>query len=272
MARQTRRTRPGDAANLFIRCFLADAGKLLGGLTEEEWHHTLDYFEFRCAYTDQQLTLETAVKDHAIPINQAHCGLHLYGNVLPCCNEANKDKHHVHYRQYVEDVARLAKIEAFVAMTGYEERVKRLGDLRDYCATQYDMITSLSACNYDYLERVLGVDSAVTRTPPEDGLGEAAVTCASKTPKVVGRGGVLPITLDPSPSVLFKKALLIARQAWITIHYADGSTRMTRWKADNITETTNIKGNLRSRPEFRQGKWQQLGIERVSISISQPTA
>src|SRR5260370_34273173 len=83
VARQARRTRPGDSANLFIRCLLSDAGELLGGLAEDEWRQTLDHFGSRCAYTDVPLTLETAVKDHAIPINKTDCGLHLFGNVLP---------------------------------------------------------------------------------------------------------------------------------------------------------------------------------------------
>ena len=42
MAQQTRKWNPGDAANVFVRVILSDAGARLGGLTDEEWQETLD--------------------------------------------------------------------------------------------------------------------------------------------------------------------------------------------------------------------------------------
>src|SRR5438034_6431717 len=114
MARQAKRTRPGDVANAFIRCFLSDAAEWAGGLlTDKQWLDTLEYFEYRCVYADQPISLKEAVKDHAIPINKEHCGLHLYGNVLPCTAEANADKGAKPYHEFVRDPNRRQKIEAF---------------------------------------------------------------------------------------------------------------------------------------------------------------
>ena len=45
MAKQTRRTNPGDAANAFVRVILSDAGAMLGGLTEDEWGKSLEWFD-----------------------------------------------------------------------------------------------------------------------------------------------------------------------------------------------------------------------------------
>ena len=88
MARQTRKWNPGDAANTFIRVILSDAGTILGGITEDDWEQTLAYFNWRCAYTGAKLIGGHIERDHAISMNREHCGIHLYGNVLPATKEA----------------------------------------------------------------------------------------------------------------------------------------------------------------------------------------
>ena len=55
MTQQTRRWNPGDAAHVFVRVILSDAGTMLGGLTEDEWWKTLEWFDGRCAYTGEEL-------------------------------------------------------------------------------------------------------------------------------------------------------------------------------------------------------------------------
>ena len=47
MAKQTRRWNPGDAANVFVRVILSDAGAMLGGLEDDEWRRTLEWFDNR---------------------------------------------------------------------------------------------------------------------------------------------------------------------------------------------------------------------------------
>ena len=41
VAKQTRKTNPGEAANAFVRVILSDAGAMLGGLDEDERRRTL---------------------------------------------------------------------------------------------------------------------------------------------------------------------------------------------------------------------------------------
>ena len=122
MAQQIRRWKPGDAANTFVRVILSDAGAKLGGLTKQEWDRTLAWFGGRCVYTGEALLDGRMARDHAIPMNRAHCGLHLYGNVVPATTEANGKKADKHYRDFVEDPDRLAQIEAFVKESGYWDR------------------------------------------------------------------------------------------------------------------------------------------------------
>ena len=78
---------------------------------------------------------------------------------------------------------------------------------------------------------------------------------------------ILPITLDPANPKVFKDRLLERRAAEITIFYKDGRTLTRPWSAIKFTETSNVFGNLRSRPEFRQGEWQSLGIIKVHVKV-----
>ena len=207
MARKMLRKNPGDVANTFIRCLLADAGEILGGITDEQWSSTFEYFEFRCPYTGVAITDESAVKDHAIPLNKDHCGLHLYGNVLLCTDEANRQKHRHHYRDFVTDRNRLEKIESFLEHTGYWDKAKTLGNLQAYCQTQYEVITGFCQRNKDYLRRITGQISDDSNVL--DATEQIAVGTHSD------RDDVLPISLEPASEAVFKEALLRTKRAWI---------------------------------------------------------
>jgi hypothetical protein len=261
MARQTRRTRPGDAANLVVRCLLADAGNILGGLTEAQWQATLGYFGQNCAYTNKPLSGEIIVKDHAIPINKEHCGLHLYGNVLPCTREANAAKSDRHYREFVIDPIQLQRIEAFIEGSGYTKLVEAVGNLRGFCAHQYEVITGLCARNRDYVQRLIGPTSEELLVGTEDGSESYLVRRVRSKRQIV---------LDPSPAAVFKKLLLQLRRAWITVYYLDGKQETKPWIAERFSANSNVFGNLRSRPEFRNGAWERDGIARVVVSIEKP--
>ena len=81
------------------------------------------------------------------------------------------------------------------------------------------------------------------------------------------RAGVLPITLDPASADVFKAALLLEKAARLTVYYGDGRVEHRPWDAGRFTATSNVFGNLRSRPEFRQGEWQSAGIVKVHVRV-----
>ncbi len=80
-------------------------------------------------------------------------------------------------------------------------------------------------------------------------------------------GEKLPIQLFPEDESQFKRELLRTRRAKIATFYVNGTVTKKTWIANSFTETSGIMANLRSRPEFRCGAWQQRGIERVEVSI-----
>ena len=258
MAKQMRKWNPGDAANAFVRVILSDAGTMLGGLTEGEWRRTLDWFGGRCAYTGEELVDGRTDRDHAIPMNRTHCGLHLYGNVLPVTTDANRRKASAHFRDFVDDPGRLDRIETFFRNTGYWDRIAGFGDLQRYCEAQYRAINALCRVNKDYLANLL------PGSPEENGAENPNRTVVEE------RGKTLPITLNPPKVEAFRDALLREKCAWIVETYRDGQKRVRRWDASNMSETSNIMGNLRSRPRYRAGAWQRHGIESLRASIRKP--
>ena len=80
----------------------------------------------------------------------------------------------------------------------------------------------------------------------------------------------LPITLDPPDSQVFLHALLLTKEAWIEVSYRDGRKEVRRWNATRMRPSSNVVGNLRSRPEFRAGFWQLKGISGLRVSIERP--
>ena len=262
MAKQTRKTNPGDAANAFVRVILSDAGAMLGGLKEDEWRKTLDWFDGRCAYTGQTLAEGETQRDHAIPINRTHCGLHLYGNVVPATRHANERKGGSHYREFLKDGNELERIDAFLRESGYWERVAAFGNLQSYCEAQYRAIDGLCRVNRQYL-------SSLLPTAPQP-RKERETNHAEGAPKAHGGTGALPIVLDPSPETAFRKALLRQRHAWIVEEYGDGRRSVRRWNAANMSESSGIIGNLRSRPQYRKGTWERAGLKSLMVSIREP--
>lgn len=263
MAKQVRSWNPGDAANAYVRMLLSEVGRLIGGITDEQWVQTRDHFDGRCAYTGERLSDDDVVREHAVPINRRHCGVHAYGNVLPASRAANDAKGGLHYREYmrtvVRDDERLAKIDSFVRESSYETRMEPFGDLRHYCEMQYRQIVALGEVGKTYLRSFVDVTAEVDDLPegqPEDD----AVVLESMV------GEPLPIRLDP-PGSAFKERLLATGEAWVTTHYRNGRVKCKRWDASRMSAASNVIGNLRSRPEHRNPTWRRLGIVRVEVSI-----
>ena len=169
-------------------------------------------------------------RDHAIPMNRDHCGLHLYGNVLPATREANRQKAGKHYRDFVEDPEQLERIESFIRESGYWEQVRVFGDLQRYCDAQYRSIDALCRVNRQYLASLLPEDL-------DDGLGSDGVPRDSSS-VVRQEEDTLPITLDPPTTEAFRDALLRKREARIFENYRDGRTIERRWNADNMSESS----------------------------------
>ena len=93
---------------------------------------------------------------------------------------------------------------------------------------------------------------------------------AKQTRREGRQGPTLPITLDPQDSADFLDALLRTKEAWLEVSYSDGRKEVRRWNASFMSTSSNVIGNLRSRPEFRNGTWQKNGIASLRVSVEHP--
>ena len=101
----------GDAQNIAVRCFLNQFSKNFQYFDEYYKNKTLEYFDYKCPYTDVELTSTNMVKDHVIPFNKKSCGLHVFGNVLIVDKKANSDKSSKSLEEYLKNhPERLQKI------------------------------------------------------------------------------------------------------------------------------------------------------------------
>ena len=50
--------------------------------------------------------------------------------------------------------------------------------------------------------------------------------------------------------------------------YIDGRIEQKPWDASRFSVSSNLFGNLRSRPEFRSGNWQAQGIVKVHVRVA----
>ena len=116
---------------------------------------------------------------------------------------------------------------------------------------------------------VRSVKDAVDENTPLVPSQRSDVPPTKKSPWI-GRGTILPITLEPRNTKHFHDELLRTKEAWIQVLYSDGRKEIRRWNAQYMSPSSNVIGNLRSRPEFRAGNWQRNGIVSLRVSIERP--
>lgn len=271
-----KRTYPGDAANIFVRCLLSDIGAIAGGFTKQDWERTLAYFGYQCAYTGKNLTSEDAVMDHVIPHNREACGLHVYGNLIPASKEANSAKSSQDFRDFLrndtnclgdmsetEREERIRSIERFMADSGYEQNMEKLKDLQLFCYKEYEMIKTMCEANKKYFQAFL---QQPTQINEHDGGGYFVNEASLQQDEEEA----LLIEFEFNPIGEFKQKLLEAKKAYITEFYLDGKKKVVAWNANRLTESSNLMNNIRSKTNYRKGMYQQLGIEKLYVSISEP--
>ena len=164
MAGTIKRTNPGDAANIFVRCMLSDISDLLGGFSREDLERTVEYFDYKCPYTGEDISVEYStgkwVLDHLIPHNRESLGLNLYGNIIVTTKNTNSAKSAKNFEDFIryetqgsseEKELRIKKIRQFQKESGYFEKIKNIDDLKDLCKSEYDFVQNrLKSHQADY--------------------------------------------------------------------------------------------------------------------------
>lgn len=113
---------------LLIRFDLGTDTRLL----PKDWEDVIKHFKGKCVYCGKKA--DKLSKDHAIPVNEQHLGLHRIGNVVPACRKCNSDKgarHYVHFCRRQDKYGKIAQRgkEAELDITKYMKDMsyKKLG-------------------------------------------------------------------------------------------------------------------------------------------------
>jgi len=130
----------GDVSNQAVRNILTEISKSISGnFTEQEMYDTLDFFDWKCPYTDKDLRplIEENrggyATDHVYPQNREWCGLNVKGNLIIVDSLANSKKGQDDVEHFLltntevlGDIdiqirqARLDKIKEFQKLCGYD--------------------------------------------------------------------------------------------------------------------------------------------------------
>jgi hypothetical protein len=106
----------GNAQNSFIRNILSNLGN--ESFTENDWKETKSYFKNKCAYCGKAGEL---VMEHAIPINKEKLGEHKLGNIVPACEQCNKNKANKNYREYLgNNLEAIKNIDRYMENRNYK--------------------------------------------------------------------------------------------------------------------------------------------------------
>ena len=146
---------------------------------------------------------------------------------------------------------------------GYWDKVSVFGDLQHYCEAQYRSVDALCRVNRQYLENLtreaLEGDAEADPEPPEP-----------DSPVQIQRGDAAD---HPGSSVAGCVPGCVAARA--VGHGLSRSTAMEGRSSGSGTHETchlssNVIGNLRSRPRYRRSAWKRLGIQSLVVSINRP--
>lgn len=174
-----------------------------------------------------------------------------------CGSEENLESAHVHGRDRNEIIDLVLSESTYngvatVDIAMFEERFKE-----EHHPLEKSILILCRSCHKKY-------DS---KAPQAVSVTKESTELISQPSIVVNNEGYLPITLEPSDPDIFKQELLLTKQAIIETSFSDGRVERKPWNASRFSVSSNVFGNLRSRPEYRSGNWQSKGIIKVHVRV-----
>jgi 5-methylcytosine-specific restriction endonuclease McrA len=129
----------GNSQNLLIRNILSNLGN--ESFDVNDWEKAKRYFNNKCAYCGKSGEL---VMEHAIPINKEKLGEHRIENIVPACNDCNKNKGDKNYREFLgTNIEAIKKIDKYMESQNYiplEDDVK----LKYILNTAYEEVAAIA--------------------------------------------------------------------------------------------------------------------------------
>ena len=273
----------GDVSNQAVRNILTELSKkLYGGITEQEMYDTMENeFDWKCPYTGRDLKASVLAKDgtyatdHIYPQNRIDCGLNVKGNLIIVDKKANAEKDKMDVKTFMETdsdfwtklgvdkstrMARLKKIQDFQKKCGYDpEQIRTAVAL--LMQEHYDAVRVEQERMIDKSLDELSKSGIVTRlTTPTPKSTVLAVTTKSKKSSKIPE-----LIFTPADEKQFKNELLIRKKAHFDLTYASGKKVTSPWNASSFDSDSNLRGNVQSRPFWRNKA--KEGLIKVEVFI-----
>lgn len=273
----------GDVSNQAVRNILTELSKALyGGITEQEMNDTMEIeFGWRCPYTGRDLKSSvlakdgTYVADHIYPQNRDGCGLNVKGNLILVDKRANSEKGKMDVKTFLEKdsdywtelgidkatrMARLKKIQNFQKKCGYDpDQIRTV--VSSMMQAHYDAIRVVQENMIDKaLEELkqVGIVPCVM-VPITTTATSSVATKNSKTKNAP------ELVFHPADEDQFKAELMKQKKAHFVLTYSSGKTVITPWNASSFDSGSNLRGNIQSRPFWRNKN--KEGLVKVEVFI-----
>ena len=184
----------GDVSNQAVRNVLTEISKSIGGgFKEEDMEKTLEYFSWRCPYTDEDLRPLIAkgsgyATDHIYPQNRTWCGLNVKGNLIIVTKRANDVKHNQDVETFLlNDTKVLGTLDM-------PTRMKRLQKIKSFQMQN----------NYDP-DKIRKIVSPLMEARYEE-IRKEQEKCISDTLAELGNNGIHPVEKTAAPVKVKKQA------------------------------------------------------------------
>lgn len=267
----------GDVSNQAVRNILTEISKRISGtFTEQEMYDTLDYFDWKCPYTGRDLKKSIADKDgsyttdHIYPQNKDGCGLNVMGNLVFVDKKANNAKKGLDAETFLLTDT---KVLGGLDMKTRQARLQKIKDFQKDCKYDPERIRCIvSKMMNDHYDRVRKEQEAcITNTL--DALITIGIYPISKVPtatttttKKAKKRSLLPeLIFNPADEQLFKNELLKSKKAHFVLTYDSGAIKASAWDAKKFTAASDLKGNIESRPFWRNKS--KEGLVKVEVFI-----
>jgi len=188
--------------------------------------------------------------------------LNIKGNLVRTSKKVNSVKK----SQDFEDFIRNDKTVIVADDKTREERIQRIKQWQKECCYDpsfiRDKIQPLLNLWYDDIRKQQ--EERVAMALKETGLPVLKTIVTAKMP--LGSKRFIPeLIFSPCNETVFKKELIRTKKAIFTLYYESGAIKSSPWNAENFDENSNLRGNIQSRPFWRDKK--KDGLLKVEVSI-----
>ena len=258
---------PGDVSNIAIRNILTELSVIMHGrFLDSDMEKTMEYFDYHCPYTGKDLRgifesgdYSQIVTDHIVPQNKKYCGLNVIGNLVYVDRRANSEKKD----QTVEDF--LLHNQGVLKGVSLKERQARLDKIKQFQkdmgydpATIQSQISPILTAFYDKLGTIL--DDMASTIASKLGLNKSLAIR-----KQHRHTGSTQLVFCPDEKTV-KEYLLTHQCAVFDLEYLDPNhNRHFTWTATRFNAKSNLRGNITSRPWWRDKE--NSGLIKVTVSV-----